>query len=568
MRISHLLCVGILLCSTSVLAQTAPSAQGTAYQDGVSFGTNSVGTSAGAVTQSNIDNTGQTFGNVLSNPTITSLMTIWTLSNKGNAGMASNGTQQLTTCQNYQPVKNNPTQQQQAMAQYCDAVNNLAKAPNYQQVSGVNQNDPAFTNQNNAYNQGVNSAGNVNPTIGTGLSGATDCLKTTATTAATYNNYTCTRTEAQVNQNCQIYDTPTITQKAWCTIGGGSVANRPWPNFPWGPYASSSPAPGGTDVWSSDLIDKGYMGWQGGPHGTIVYGCRQPSDPYFALGGIADFVPQPNWETSGGGINFGRPVLQVLFQFGVTSAVTTGAVINYDGSYLGAYSMYYDGPTDQFYVSWSPTSFNLFPPLVSCAPTYTYQYGSTIRSCIGSGKTYHCTTTVTGAGYSWCTNPQDQSSVAYTDSPVVVQTLSYGQYASPTYYGCTGGIKPVCGWISPYYAYSGYFYKSGCRSTTCQVAYYPACKSGFQFVSGVCYPAQYNVGLGTINKDRALRLYASPAGHYSGSAGINNVVTDNVTNSCSQYQQQTSAPTATPAIAVNGNWQCPNGMTLKGNLCY
>lgn len=67
--------------------------------------------------------------------------------------------------------------------------------------------------------------------------------------------------------------------------------------------------------------------------------------------------------------------------------------------------------------------------------------------------------------------------------------------------------------------------------------------------------------------DRGVRHYAYTSGNYTGNMNVVYTVTDHITDSCATYQAQTDAPAANPAVAVNGTYICPTGMTVSGGNC-
>lgn len=536
MRINHIVALVLLVMSAGAFAQTSSTPSG-AYSDGLSDGTSALGTSAGAVTQSNVDSIGSTYqqggGSFLNDPTVSGLALLFTTSNAGNVGLAQNGTQQMQTCANYVPVTTNPTQQQQAMNQFCDAVNQLARAPNYQQVSGLNKSDSMFTNQNNAYNQGMASAGSTNVSIGSGQTGAGACLQTSTTSPATYNNFSCISQAAQNGVPCTVQYSPTVTSTSFCNISGTSyVYTNAWPP---GWYLS------GFQTATQPLYQ-------------INFGCANAST---GRATIQAYVPlwayfytcnyYPGLCMMGGNPNVWYPTATLNFVPGQTSApVTWPTAINYNGSIYVYSTAYYDGPSGKIVVSNTvPAGLNnLSQDPYTGALVGGYYLGWPTQSCPANYTwvtPYVDSANNTVGGY--CTNPADLTSVALpaTPAPGICTIID-------PYWGIAGCVSNPGGPI-------GYANCNAGASGACVVSY--SCDSAHTLVGTTCYPSNNHV-----------LPYSVASSANSGTAGIQNVLTNNVNNTCTQYQQKTSAPTATQAIAVNGQWTCPTGMTLNGSLCY
>jgi len=593
-------CALIFLLFSSAVAEAAPPQSVT---DGQTSGGDAVRALSGMITntQSNtITQSNSTTG--ADTTTVQDLQAQFAVSNGGNSGLGTQGSTQLDNCKNYVPnqVKLDmtpPDPVELARYQECTAVNDLAQQPLQNAIikSGLTKSDSLFQNPDNMFNYGNTNAGTVAGGAlelvgsGVGSSGGGTCVTTTDVTPATYATGSCTRSDLPNTQACQVTVAPTISTVPYCTIGGGTLANRPWPSWPWGTYAT----PGGTDVWSANQVRSCYnimMGFTnytactsfyGSYHGTIVYKCRAKSDPLYALGGIAEYIQNPNWQTSGGGLNFTRPVVSVNFSVGLSSRISTASIINYLCWPVASTSMYYDGPTDQFYVSYQGDSQHVFAPLVSCAPGYKYVYPQTYTS---SYLPQVCTTgdwgTICSAGSAtipdYCTKATEPTSLPVRQTSTVAEVVQSFYTIPAAYYSCDPNNPfGACTWNAPYRLTSGSLgFNGSCWNGPCTIQKMNPCANGRVLYEdpagswlGWCYPPALTVSLPAINTDRAVRQYAAATGHYTGEAGIKKVMDENIADSCAALQSQTSNPTATPAVAVNGVLTCPAGKTLSGTNC-
>lgn len=534
-----------------------------AFADGEAAATTTLGNSAGGVTQTNVDALGNPYGG-----NTNTLQGTFASSNAGNTGLSQNGQDQLSACQN-QPASGVSTTDKQ----YCDGVNALALNPlqNAQTKTGLTKTDSIFTNPNSAYNLGMSATATTSASVGSGTpqdgtAGVAACLTSTQSTPATYTTSTCVRATAPSAQACQKTIAPTVESVPYCTLSGTSTG---------GPWCTNT-----------ELVT-------GGDNYTVTYSCRDPSDPLYALGGIATIshtAGQGPWLWQhGGGRNNNIYSYSFNFTLGVTSPVAYSAatVINYDGTLITYTSAFYDGPTDTIYVTDSNLQMGCLPfgqgcnamGLASCAPGYTYS--PPIYFSYTSGQPDPITGVVPTTDVTIppnCQSPSDPSSIPYPQGVTVLATYTAGQRISWGYLDPFGNLLPQYLMAIP----SGFGNPSvgQCSATWCKIETANPCRSGFTLYPvidpltaspaplGICHPSSYTVSMPQITNDRAVRMYSPLTPHYQGSAGVNKVLHENLTDSCAPLQQQTDNPTAIPATAINGTFTCPTGKTLNGSYCY
>lgn len=196
------LSIAIMLSMLAIPA-IAGTTVGQPWLDGQSFGQSMLGSSVGGVTMNNSTTITSIGSSTYNDPNAaTNLENDFGPSNVGNVGLASYGNNEVSTCATYTPNPANPAQNNE-----CEAVNFLATNPVHHAVSatGITSSDPMFTNQNNAFNLGLNSTLSVN--LGTGtqqasINASTMCTQTTTTTPGAVTQQTCTRNVSATVQGC------------------------------------------------------------------------------------------------------------------------------------------------------------------------------------------------------------------------------------------------------------------------------------------------------------------------------------------------------------------------------
>lgn len=576
----------IYLSVICCLFATQALAVSQAYIDGQTDAANSLGNTAGGVTQTNVDGVGNPYGG-----NTTTLQNTYGTSNNNNAGLYSTGQQQVTDCKTVPP--NSPPN----VLQYCAGVNALALNPlqNARTQTGLTKTDPIFTNPNSGYNLGLAAAGTTPSTVGSGTAqggvvGAGSCTTTAGATPPVYTTENCDRAAGASTQLCTKVILPSVTTTPYCNISGTAFA-----------YTSPilMPTPSGLPVYQIDFSCANMATGQ-----AVIQQYLPLWGPSFTCNYIPGNCPY------GGNINAAYPVGTLFFAPGATTApITWWSMVNYDGTALLSTTAWYDGPSNKVIVTNSQHSIQT----LQCLDNGT---GSGAGYCTGLGGAFLgvCQAAQVG-GACWYIGDYSTYTSGFSNNPSITTTTSYGwvMLSCPANYTevaplisqgttlkpgyCTNPGDPTSVEMVPTYVKTGI-----CGSDWTQTSFYcmdPVTRlsMGVGFCSGknvgatcveipstiVCDAnhtgINYTITTGTwgsyvttdyttcIPSNLRVLNYAPAATSNAGSCGINHILTATVANTCTTLQAQTPFPTAFPATSVNGVYTCPTGKTVSGSTC-
>lgn len=497
-----------LLSLIFALVSAHAMADGTVGQpwiDGQNFGMSMLGSEAGSITTNNATAINSLSNNFNSPNTVSGLQNTFGASNQGNIGLASFGNNKVKDCASYVPDPSRPADNND-----CMVVNMLAKQPTQNALSttGLNQNDPMITDQNNAYNQGLRTKlsidlGGGTPQVSVGSS---TCAQTSTQTPPTVTEESCTRTVSNTVQGCTTkLGIKIITPQP---ITATPVFNCPAGATPQNTTSCSSPIPAG-------------------------YACVGPIGATCAS---ASFPASVNYQCTPGSALNGTQCQpapsQATLSYSCVSGTLSGSVCLQ--------------PT---------TSANL---TYSCPAGGTLQ-GSTCYPAPGSG-TYSCPSGGTLSGTS-CINPTIQgtpiaaTSTTVTGPPSIVTGgffLKQHQLymLTPEYMCGSRGYNTVISFSVKRGSNNRYgdFYKATAVCANSQTAY--SCPSGYSLSGTTCYPSP-------VTPPPTQATY-TPASPYSASANY----------SCPAGASLSGASCVYPATQATSSYSCPAGTSLNGGNCY
>jgi len=498
-------------------------AVGQAWVDGQQAASGNLGRNAGAITSSNVANIGSTYND---NATVDNLKSNFAASNAGNIGLSGFGDAKISSCQNYIPNPNMPARDQE-----CEAINALRKtrANDASSITGITKSDPIFTNQNNMVNLGINSTG-TQTGIGSGtaqsaITGAGACVQSTSTTPVQFTKQTCTRTASPTNKTCTKVIHPSVTVTETCNISGSIYVNA---------TPDTQNVLGQSYGQSKNIINSRYR---------LTFSC----DPNIKGIGNVEFGPDaifPNsprgpynvvwWSNGQWGVHW-QNTKKVAFTPGTARTWGPYKMMQGSGScgqpYGRDHYLHYDG------TNW-----------------YVTESGNAFDFCFLDG----------GSNYGWGHDDYGFCAPGYSYIP--------GRPGRRVANKCHGSYRACQGYTPNYYRLSAYCSKASDPAIVSAVnKVCPGGTSQYNIlnIADGCIKSFNHYYIPNVNPpiDRGMRHFGKAAGTYNGFAGIKNIYSQIINDSCATYQASTQNPSLEPAISVNGKLTCKAGKTLSGLNC-